>query len=1005
MTIDPNERVIKAIGFREFFNTHDIKLTLELATFIPEQDYWVRKQSLLDEGFLNDDGTLKDGVSTAGLTALDEDTEFFSIGNIETALEKFENKWIPIPYLKTNDAGGCMFSPANWARVFLKPLTENKGKLKEYDVILSFDTQLGKYPGDLESPRLSDYSNDNNYQLCGNEDLILNYCDANLDCGWVDEYIASIFHGGKTRIPTQFPSLKYIGHYIYFIKYLATIPNKFPEVELYTDKTAGIDVDLVLDIGNANTCGILFENPKDANFDFTAVKKLKIQDLTNLEKDYSDPFSMQLVFSKCNFGEIGYNSSKFQWPSVLRIGEEAGYLINDALIDVNSGVESASYHSSPKRYLWDEEKYGLQWEFARTKGQRNTTPVYLKGISEQFQSDGKFTLDVNFGSTSQFSRKSLMTFVFLEILAQALGQINAHDFRFQHGHLNHPRRLRRLLITCPTAMIQREQVALRQCAEEAIAVLNRYKNNTYEIAVDLSQLVKEVEVIPSVKDLTKDLADLSSRQDWIYDEATCCQLVFLYGEISKRYLNESDVFFHLHGKKRADLDGYDKNAITIGSIDIGGGTTDLMICAYQYNYSPDMTELTPKPLYWESFNLAGDDFLQQIIQQIILEGRATSPDDTGCVGVIENHGRAVGALHILDKLNSFFGSNSNNISYANRIMRKNFNVQVLIPIAKRYLEHARNNHPDEVVGFDRLFPELKPNVELLHFFNLHFGFPFENIQWKLSTRRVNTILEATFEPLIKQLSTLAFAYGCDYVLLAGKPTSLERIEELCLKFFPVRPDRVITLNKYRVGRWYPFADDGGYFKDPKTIVSVGALIAFMGGRNNQLSGFKINQEFLKTKIVSTAEYFGIYHSSTRNIESLFLTPEENRSELVVNSLPAMFGFKQLNADKYPGRPAYVLDFNTKKISDQIKRKDPALDANGIADQMLLYKNQLRNRMPFHVKISREYRDNKEKLSVDAITDRERNDVSTALVGLKVQTLQQDTGYWLDTGAFQLRVRD
>jgi hypothetical protein len=73
--------------------------------------------------------------------------------------------------------------------------------------------------------------------------------------------------------------------------------------------------------------------------------------------------------------------------------------------------------------------------------------------------------------------------------------------------------------------------------------------------------------------------------------------------------------------------------------------------------------------------------------------------------------------------------------------------------------------------------------------------------------------------------------------------------------------------------------------------------------------------------------------------------------------------------------------------------------------MLLYKNQLRNRMPFHVKISREYRDNKEKLSVDAITDRERNDVSTALVGLKVQTLQQDTGYWLDTGAFQLRVRD
>jgi hypothetical protein len=375
------------------------------------------------------------------------------------------------------------------------------------------------------------------------------------------------------------------------------------------------------------------------------------------------------------------------------------------------------------------------------------------------------------------------------------------------------------------------------------------------------------------------------------------------------------------------------------------------------------------------------------------------------VGVIENHGRAVGILNILDKLNNFFGSNSNNISYANRIMRKNFNVQVLIPIAKRYLEHARNNNQDQVVSFDFLFPDLKPNQELLLFFNQHFGFPFESISWKLSTHRVNSILEATFEPLLKQLSTLAFAYGCDYILLAGKPTSLERIEALCLKFFPVRPDRIITLNKYRVGRWYPFADDGGYFQDPKTIVSVGALIAFMGGRNNLLSGFKINQEFLKTNIVSTADYFGIYHSSTRNIEALFLTPDENRSDLVVNSLPAMFGFKQLSADKYPGRPAYVLDFNIKKITDRLKDQNPTIDANELADRVLQFKNQLKNRLPFLVTISREYRENKEKLTVESISDREKNDVSTSLVGLRAQTLQQDTGYWLDTGAFQLRVRD
>jgi hypothetical protein len=1003
INIDPSADIIKSLGFWERFNTQSMKISLEFANYLPDQDIWVSKRNLVSEGFLDERGSLSENINYTLLRPLNEDNEYFTINDILSSLELFENKWIPIPYFKSNNAGDNIFGPTDWARLYLKPVQTDKNRIKVYDAILAFDTLLSTAPSDLESPYLFENVNDNNFSLCKNEDLVLNFCDTNFNCGWVEDYLTNIVHGSKDKIPSAFPSLKYLGYYIYFIKYLQAL-KVFPEVELFSDQTLGIEVDLVLDIGNANTCGLLFESPMNKSFEFTSVKKLKIQDLTNVEKSYSDPFSMLLAFSKSTFGEIGYNSNKFQWPSVLRVGEEAKFLINNSVIDISRGVEIATHHSSPKRYLWDDKKSANQWEYSRQKGQKNPDPVYLRGISEQFYSDGQFSRNVDFGATSNFSKKSLMTFVYLEILSHALCQINSHEFRYEHGNLEKPRKLKRVLITCPTAMVQKEQIALRQCAEEAAMVLKRYYSNTYEIEVETSELSKDIEIMPSVRDLSKDLSVLATRKDWIYDEATCCQLVFLYGEISKRYLNKCDIFFNLYGKKSAYFENYDKNAITIGSVDIGAGTTDLMICTYQYDET-GIAVLTPKPLYWESFNLAGDEFLHEIIRQIILEGKLIKEEDRGCVGVIENHARNIGIPNIQDKMNRFYGTDSNNIGHIGRIMRKNFNTQISLPIALRYLSHAQSSKADIYVSYQEIFDKLQPNPEILHYFSIHFGFKFEDIRWKLSSQRVNDILESTFEPLLKQISALAFAYGCDFILLAGKPTSLVRIEELFLKFYPVSPDKIITLNHYRVGRWYPFADDSGYFKDPKSIVSVGALISLMGGRLDKLSGFRLNTEFLKTKIISTADYLGVYDANTKNIHTIILSPEENRSDLIIAGLPITIGLKQLKPINYPGRPIYLLDFNTQKIIEKIKDQNQSITENELSDQVSHYKMLLKNKMPFKIRISRHFRENKEKIIIDSIVDKDRNELSPSILSLSVQTLQNEGNYWLDTGEFTLSIRD
>jgi hypothetical protein len=67
-----------------------------------------------------------------------------------------------------------------------------------------------------------------------------------------------------------------------------------------------------------------------------------------------------------------------------------------------------------------------------------------------------------------------MTLAFLEILAQAKMQINSYDQRKHWGNESTPRKIGRILVTCPTAMSRIEQVALRKCAEDAAIMLDRF---------------------------------------------------------------------------------------------------------------------------------------------------------------------------------------------------------------------------------------------------------------------------------------------------------------------------------------------------------------------------------------------------------------------------------------------------------------------------------------------------------------------------------------------------
>jgi hypothetical protein len=1023
--------VIKSMGLHECTNSN-YEMTVEYAYFLPNDGVWVAKKSLIREGYINEKNQLSEDVNVNTLTALDQGNECYTANDIEDALEYYENKWIPLPFFKKGETGNFTFGPTTWVRGLFKDITlaENK-RTKKYKIILAFDTNIAKDPEGYFTPKYSDISSGNNYYaLCSNEDQNLNFCNRDFGGDWVDDYLIQEYYvDGK--IPSTFPMTRHLGAYLYLIKYLATL-DVFPEVEFHSDNNEAIDVDLVLDIGNANTCGLLFESPAtNKHFEFDKVKKLELNDLSLDNKDFSksqrtsydNPFNMRLVFSKADLGGIrnySYQNS-FAWPSLVRVGQEAKRLIN--LGELNRQEETATNNSSPKRYLWDDKQVKIPWEYIKIpklphKDKEDETAqnierfrpkVYYEGISNQFKGDGRYTTDNNFGVIPQYSRKSLMTFVFIEIYLHALTQINSHKFRTDHGGLSKPRKLRRVIITCPTSIVQAEQVILRECAMNAGKALTHFYKTHYELSDPTNFL--NFEVIPSPKDLAKKLDVSDTKKHWIYDEATCCQLVYLYSEISKRYLNDSQLFFDLYGKKRNNIfDGKEEflgdKSLIIGSIDIGGGTTDLMICSYHYTKNQTDAVIEPRPLFWDSFNFAGDDLLKKIVQFIVLEVPNGDSFEEGCTGVIETHARNSECGDVTSKMLNFFGTDKTSQPYQQRIYRKNFVVQFAIPVALKFLEHARLEKEDVEVGFEEIFPDSKPNEELLAYFNKLMNgagsnkFRVQDIVWKLSKDRVNDIVESTFSSLLKQLSILVSAYDCDIVLLAGKPTTLSKFRELMIGYYPVSPDRIISLNSYRVGRWYPYSDERGCFEDTKTIVPVGALVSLMG-EENKLKNFKLNTEYLRTKLISTCDYIGALNAYTKDIDEEYLTIEIKRKEAVVDSLPLVIGYKQISNKKYLGRPIYSLEFNTEKLKENVITKFPESSNGEIGNELKKYRSSLERRMPYKITFKRSVNLSKEEIQIDKIKDADNNEIPPKFLTLSLKTLSEDS-YWLDKGIFMLK---
>ena len=547
-------------GFRIFnllYYNSDVNKYIPLDELQASENAVVRRPNGREE--LDESGMIQmePGVSTTLFTTYEEnDPDIYSINSLQSfrvtdpkdghskvsAFELLLDKWLPMPMFRKEIDGVTSNAPLAWCRLKIQRLGEGHKKGTElYRLVWAFDTQMGEDEWSILRPFVSEDDNGScEYALCNKVDLLLDFMSSNDDFHAFSDYIASLLGINLEKEESR----KYKAFYIYFLNFIR-LSGGSPEVTLHNNLKRQIDVDLVLGIGNSRTCGILFEEGK-----FTQGKMLELRDLSNPWIYYENKtYDMRIVFRKADFGsDIVLDEEMFQWKSFVRIGEEARRLVYRSLEEEGISEKTTNY-SSPKRYLWDKKEYEGQWENLITMDDSYNVllapDVAVPVLSKLFDKDGTYMPDgetdakaelVDFEqSEHHYSRSSLMTFAFIEIFQHAIAQINSIRYREKWGNVDIKRVIRNVIITCPTAMPLKEQVFLRKSAADAYSALTKCYPS-----LEMANITPS----PNALAITDPYADVDKKV-WKYDEASCCQLVYLCAEITQRYGGEINKFFEL----------------------------------------------------------------------------------------------------------------------------------------------------------------------------------------------------------------------------------------------------------------------------------------------------------------------------------------------------------------------------------------------------------------------------------------------------------------------------
>lgn len=676
--------------------------------------------------------------------------------------------------------------------------------------------------------------------------------------------------------------------------------NFVPAVKILSDlahASVTIETHLSLDLGNTRTIGLFTErDPTSRKYNLGNAKPLQVLNFDRLQKEgvvyldqYSDQSNHSSQFDYLISSMVRFKKSIFQkypetknfiLPSIAVIGSEAENLTESGLEQGSSGI------SGPKRYLWDKKETVEFWKF-HEPGAGNISGSILKNLplddNDDLFSNGAVALTGN-PLSPRYPRRTMMVFAAVEILYQAFCQVNSLHYRKRTGSPGIKRNLNKIILSFPTAMPFWERERLKKQFEKALKILHEMKVFNYSL--------EYVQII------------LGS------DEATCSQLAFLYGE-ARRFLENSDKFFNYVSGSKIE------NSLRIASLDIGGGTTDLMIADYSMENpdAPANPTMIQKMVYSDGVNIAGDDILKSLITE----------------GVIPMIRKALESDKREDVFPEYFGSGSPD---ADKQIRVDAMYGFLIPIAEFYLhviekgDFIHQSEIKKITSFEKLNEYLQEN-------NLRRIKPFGDLSYLNKHNILNTetdysglriqnilpdfsflekVIMDSYKDVLIRFAVAINQFHPNFLILGGRTTSLPVIGQCLRNWLTITPSRIIQLTDYYAGDWYPFSRLGRII-DPKTAVVIGNTVSYLS-RQRLLEDVNIVSEGETSDY--TLNFIGTVPSPQKKMSEMAILYRDGESS---NSASFSFAnksyilFRNINDEAMPCSLMYSFDLHVNNGED------------------------------------------------------------------------------------------
>lgn len=839
---------------------------------------------------------------------------------LSQSLQVLDGCWLPLPVFRCITPRRFTGGPDNWARMHIRKLDNPDSNGHSHRVTLAFDTQIQPELLAQLAVDHNDVSSGSQFVLAWRDNEIGEFLDQTWVDGWLREtfrhYVRDNEQRSEQEIQRALKSFEYQAHWLNLLSALGEQLH-VPDINIVSEtlNTPVIPVDLILDIGNTHTCGIIVEDQGISSDSLRQTQPLQIRSLSEPQQINPPLFSSRLEFAEARFGKAHFSlesgrDNAFIWPSIVRIGDEAWTLAMR-----RPGTDGYTGISSPRRYLWDNTPAHFSWRFSQLLPKTQREPLASAfPLMTLINDDGEPLYQLAPQDrlpvfTPHYSRSSLMSQMLCELLAQAICQINSVSSRLRMGYTHSPRRLRSLILTLPCAMPKQEREIFRQRTHQAIGLV--WKAFGWHPHDDDFQQTAASVPLPDI------------HMDW--DEASCGQLVWLYNEAMVNYCGNISHFFNsLIRPDRQPI----TNRLRVASLDIGGGTMDLAITDYQPdNGSGGNIKITPQLLFREGFKVAGDDLLLDIIQRCLLPA-------------IARHLQKAGVADADSLLASLFAESGRIDSPA--ILRQQTTLQLLIPAGHAILQSWEVSLPDDpLAGLYATFGELltqPPGDNVLYYLqrcvaqqlpadappfdilSVPVHISFAQLQSDLLTDQF--ALSAPLHALCEAIS----CYCCDSLLISGRPACLPGVQALIRQLQPVPVSRMIWLDHYPVGDWYPFGQQYGHIGNPKTTAAVGAMLCSLA---LDLRIPRFNFQAASINAWSTVRYLGVLDSThnllhTENVWYQDIDLDQPGASLDASlSFPlrgnVTLGFRQLDNDRWPATPLYRLSIKSPELAKAIAR--------------------------------------------------------------------------------------